>query len=383
MYTYEEVKTFIEEEDVKFIRLAFCDLSGQQKNISINPSELDKATRCGIPFDASAIDGFGDAVGRDLFLKPDLTTLSVLPWRPATGRVVRMFCDIYEADGKPFDRDCRAILKQAILRAKEAGVHCRFGTQTEFYLFLTDENGAATKVPFDNAGYMDIAPQDKGENVRREICFTLQNMGIPYESSHHEEGPGQNEIDFAASDPLRAADNAVTFQSVVKTMARRDGLWADFSPLPLENAPGSGMHIHIALENHREAFMAGVLQHIREITYFLNPTEDSYKRLGRHKAPGMISWGAQSREALLRIPAADEQGFEVRSPDAGANVYLAFALLISAGVDGVQNGRSLPDHDHHTSGKVQNLPKSLKEAKACARQSEFVKSVLPTSFFEN
>ena len=234
MYTYDEVMTFVEEEDVKFIRLAFCDVNGKQKNISIMPHELKKAFNDGISFDASAIDGFGDEVKSDLFLHPDSSTLSILPWRPSQGRVVRMFCDIKHPDGTPFEKDGRLILKKAVNEAANMGITCNFGAEVEFYLFKTDENGNKMSEPFDDAGYLDIAPDDKGENVRREICLTLLDMGIIPESSHHEEGPGQNEIDFKHSDALCSADNVVTLKSVVKTIAMRNGLCADFSPITAE-----------------------------------------------------------------------------------------------------------------------------------------------------
>ena len=288
MYSYHEVMTYCEEEDVKFIRLAFCDLAGNQKNISIMPSELKRAFEYGISFDASAIYGFGNEVKSDLFLFPDPSTLSVLPWRPAQGRVVRMYCDIRYPDGKPFRRDSRYLLKQAIAEAEKRNISCYFGVEFEFYLFITDEEGNPTKIPFDQASYMDIAPEDKGENIRREVCLTLESMGIQPESSHHEEGPGQNEIDFRYSDALSAADNAVTFKSVVKTIAMQNGLYASFSPKPLKNQSGNGMHINISIKSPNgkkdsDAFMAGILKYIREISAYLNPTEESYLRLGEKK----------------------------------------------------------------------------------------------------
>lgn len=247
MYRYDEVMTYCEEEDVQFIRLAFCDLMGNQKNIAIMPAELERAFRYGISFDASAVPGFGDEVKSDLFLFPDPATLSVLPWRPAQGRVVRMFCDIRHPDGAPFRRDSRQLLKKAVEAAEKMGVSCFFGVEAEFYLFQCGEDGGPTRIPFDQAGYMDIAPEDKGENIRREICLTLRDMGIRPESSHHEEGPGQNEIDFRYSDALTAADNALTFKAVVKTLAMQNGLFASFSPKPLPRQSGNGMHINISI----------------------------------------------------------------------------------------------------------------------------------------
>lgn len=392
MYSYDEVMTYCQEEDVKFIRLAFCDLTGRQKNIAIMPEELGRAFRYGISFDASAIPGFGDEVRSDLFLFPDPSTLSVLPWRSAQGQVVRMFCDIRRPDGSPFERDSRRLLKKAVEAAKEMGITCYFGAEFEFYLFRTGENGEATRIPYDNAGYMDIAPEDKGENVRREICLTLVDMGIRPEGSHHEEGPGQNEIDFRYSDALTAADNAVTFQAVVKTIAMQSGLSACFSPKPLPDQSGNGLHINMSLQGakdqrQRDAFMAGILRHVREITAFLNPTEESYLRLGEKKAPRYVTWSPENRSQLIRIPAArgDAVRFELRSPDPGANPYIAYALLIYAGLEGIRTESSLcppVNVNLFTAGPevtdpLETLPASLPEALELARRSPLVARYMP------
>ena len=249
MYTKNEVIDYVREEDVKFIRLAFTDVHGNPKNISVMPGELPRAFSEGISFDASAIEGFGGEVKSDLVLVPDPATLSPLPWRPSHGRVVRMFCDIRRPDGTYFEGCSRVLLRNAVAEAKKEGLSFGFGAEMEFYLFETDEEGKATDVPFDRAGYMDMAPDDRGENVRREICLTLDEMGIIPESSHHEEGPGQNEIDFRYSDPLSCADNVVTVKTVVKTVAAKNGLFADFSPKPLSAAPGSGMHVNMSVQS--------------------------------------------------------------------------------------------------------------------------------------
>lgn len=392
MYSYDEVMTFVEEEDVKFIRLAFCDIHGKQKNISIMPNQLKKAFDDGISFDASAVDGFGDIVKSDLFLHPDPSTLTILPWRPSHGRVVRMFCDIKYPDGRHYENDCRYILKRATEEAAKKGISCFFGSELEFYLFKTDENGEPTKEPFDHAGYMDIAPDDKGENVRREICFTLLDMGISPESSHHEEGPGQNEIDFRYSGALNAADNAITFKSVIHTVARRNGLFADFSPKPLLHESGNGMHINISLRSeggrdYTDNFMAGILEHIVEMTAFLNPTEDSYKRLGEHKAPKYVTWSPENRSQLIRIPAekGEYKRIELRSPDPCANPYIAYALLIYAGLDGIEKNLKPSEPlnvNLYTAGaeitdRLTNLPDTLAKARASAANSEFIKQILP------
>ncbi len=223
-FTPAEVLQYVQEEDIKFVRLAFCDVFGRQKNIAVMSGELKHAFESGIAIDASAIPGFGGEIRSDLLLRPDPATLAQLPWRPESGRVVRMFCDVTHPDGSVLDTDARNLLKNAVREAKQAGITFAFGAEMEFYLFKTDESGNPTRCPYDNAGYMDIAPADKGENVRREICLTLGELGIQPECSHHEEGPGQNEIDFRHSDPLSAADHAVTFRSVVETIAMRSGL---------------------------------------------------------------------------------------------------------------------------------------------------------------
>ena len=394
-YTPQEVIQFIQEEDVKFIRLAFCDCFGRPKNISIMPHELERAFKYGIAIDASAIAGFGDEVNSDLFLHPDASTIALLPWRPEHGSVVRMFCSITHPDGTPFAHDTRGILKQAVADAAKAGYAFSFGSELEFYLFRLDENGEVTDVPYDQATYMDVAPEDKCENVRREICLTLERMGIQPESSHHEEGPGQNEVDFRYSDPLSAADNAVTFLTVVKTIAARNGLYADFSPRPLEGRPGSGFHINMSVQGGAEALMhramGGILDKITDMTLFLNPTEQSYNRLGAHKAPKYISWSSNNRSQLIRVPAAsgEYRRFELRSPDCTANPYLAFALLIWAGLSGIENNIALPEACNvnlHTADSrnltLATLPKSLSDAAKCAGNSNFIAHHLPESLID-
>lgn len=391
IYTAQEVFDFVKEEDVKFIRLAFCDTLGRQKNISILPSELRRAFEDGISFDASAICGFGGAEKSDLLLFPDPSTLNILPWRPSHGKVVRMFCDIRHPDGTPFSRDTRAILRRAVADAKAAGITVQFGAEIEFYLFKTDENGDPTKIPFDHATYMDVAPEDKGENVRREICLTLLDMGIQPESSHHEEGPGQNEIDFRYSDAMRAADDAMNFITVVKATATQNGLYADFSPKPLENESGNGLHINMSVKcadgtDRTPAFMAGILAHIRDLTAFLNPSEASYSRFGKCKAPKFVTWSHENRSQLIRIPAAkgEYRRIELRSPDPSANPYLAYALLIWAGLDGIAkdmcpapavnlNLLAAPESETR---EFDTLPGSLAEAVALANGSALVRRVL-------
>ena len=391
-YSAQEVMQYVQEADVKFIRLAFCDVYGKQKNIAIMPGELERAFAYGVAIDASAIAGFGSQEHSDLYLHPDPATLTGLPWRPENGRVVRMLCDLTYPDGSAFPCDTRALLKQTVQLAKARGYTFDIGTRMEFYLFKTDENGEATREPYDQAGYMDIAPEDKGENVRREICLNLEKMGIQPESSHHEEGPGQNEISFRYSDPVTAADNAVSFAAVVKTIAARNGLYADFSPKPLADQPGNGMHINVSVdaaegEDELEPMTAGLLAKCREMTLFLNPSPDSYRRLGGYKAPGYVTWSTENRSQLIRMPAAvgRNRRLELRSADSTANPYIAFTLLIRAGLLGIQTGLELPPAtDRELSAMApedlagyDSLPRDLAQATSLAAASGFVAQVLP------
>ena len=398
LYTKKDVLDYIEEDDVKFIRLAFCDVFGSQKNISILPSELPKAFDKGISFDASLISGFEEEGENDLFLFPDPETIAVLPWRPSHGKVVRLFCDIKKADGVPYEADGRKILKDAVKKAENAGIYCDIGSEFEFYLFNTDENGQKTDVPIDNAGYLDIAPKDKGENIRREICLTLEQMGIQPISSRHKAGPGQNEIDFTYSSPLAAADNATTFKSAVSTIASMNGAYASFRPKPLKNNPGNGLYINISLksnggQNSKEQFAAGILNRIKEITAFLNSTSDSYLRLGEKGAPNVVTWSAKNKSRLIRVR-FDKDGtgqFKLRSADPYANPYLAYALLIHAGIAGTEKSEKLPpsadDYEIQSreTNKLQNeekLPSTFEEALSLAKKSDFVKEILPESIIE-
>lgn len=388
-----DVLEYVEQEDVKFIRLAFCDVFGVQKNISVMPSELEGAFEDGVAFDASQVSGFGSVETSDLYLFPDPSTLTVLPWRSTHGKVVRLFCSVRYPDGTPFEMDNRSVLLRAVQALREKGLQCSIGSEFEFYLFETDENGAPTKTPHDHATYLDIAPEDRGENVRREICLTLEEMGIHPECSHHEVGPGQHEIDFRQSDPMTAADNAVTFKSVVRTIAARNGLWACFDPKPLPDFPGNGMHINISLagtdgRDYRMAFMAGILRRTREMTAFLNPSNDSYLRFGKNKAPRYISWSSGNRSQLIRIPSGGNR-IELRSPDASLNPYLAYALLIFAGLEGIDENL-VPDSpadinlyqaDYSTTMNYSRLPDSYEEAIRIAQESDFVQRVIPEKTF--
>ena len=395
-YSKEEVLQYIEEEDVKFIRLAFCDVFGRQKNISIMPQELPRAFGYGIAIDASAITGVGDETHSDLLLHPDPETLMLLPWRPEHGKVIRMYTSITHPDGRPFECDTRSLLKNAVKSAEMQGYKFYFGSELEFYLFKLDENGNPTKEPYDEAGYMDIAPDDTGENIRREVCLTLEQMGIRPESSHHEEGPGQNEIDFRYSDAIKAADNTMTFQTVVKTVARRNGLFADFSAKPLENKPGNGFHINMSVKSDDKNdicyMIAGVLDKADQMTAFLNPSENSYERFGQNKAPKYVSWSSENRSQLVRIPAAigEYRRAELRSPDPTANPYLAFTLMIYAGLYGLNHKLDLPPvadfnlykTDAETLSEYKQLPRTLEDACKLASNSEFIKQYIPSAILD-
>ncbi|MBQ3330557.1 MAG: glutamine synthetase [Ruminococcus sp.] len=392
--TEQELMTYIEEEDVKFIRLSFCDIYGVQKNISIQRSELPRALEKGIGIDASYIDGFGGDYGRDIWLHPEADTITVLPWRPEHGKVVRMFCTLTYEDGTPIETDTRSMLRQAVKYAQSKGYRFHFKSEMQFYLIKTDNDGAGTGVPYDNAGYMDIAPLDKGENVRREICLTLEQMGIKPESSHHEAGPGQNEIDFRYSDPITAADNTVTFLSVVRTLAAQNGLYADFSPKPFKDKAGSALHITTAVrtksgEDVTDQAIAGLLHNIAGMTVFLNPTSDSFNRFGQHKAPKYITWSPTNRAQLV-FSYFTETGIrcaQLRSPDPEANPYLAYTLMIYAILDGIENNRELPEPTEEKLPHIQSmlrseparLPDSLEKARIEATNSPLVQEFIPSS----
>lgn len=385
MLTQKEVMEYVEEENVKFIRLAFFDVKGHQKNISIQPSELLRAFSTGISFDASSIEGFNDEAHSDLFLVPEPRTLSILPWRSFDGSVVRMYCDIYNPDGTPYKNDTRYLLKQALEQAKKAQIEIRCGNEYEFYLFQLDEKGKATKTPLDQAGYMDIAPFDQGEDVRRQICHYMMEMGMEPEASHHEQGPGQNEIDFRYNNPLLAAEDGATLRWVIKTVAQANGLVANFMPKPLKEEAGNGFHINMSTNSHMDEFMAGILNHIKEITLFLNPTENSYDRLGEDKAPKYVSWGYNNRSTLIRIPAGNKR-LELRSPDCLANTFLAYTLLIYAGLDGIEKHMTCMEPTSlnlfKETGEFDVLPQSLKEAKKLAKNSDFVKKYVPENILK-
>ncbi len=403
-YTVKEVLQFVNENDVKFVRLAFCDIFGTMKNISILSSELKDAFENGVSFDAVAIKGFGSIEKSDMFLFPDPATIEILPWRPQQGRVVRLFCDIKKPDGTFFENDSRRILKNAVNKLLEKNLICKIGTECEFYLFETDDKGNPSLIPYDNGGYFDVAPLDKGENIRREICYCLEDMDIYPVASHHEQGPGQNEIDFKFNNADISADNLFTFKSVVKAIASKNGLYASFMPKPLKNESGNGLHINLSLfknelnifKNDRithskeaESFIAGVLNRINDITLFLNPVINSYDRFGFFEAPKYVSWSHQNRSQLIRIPASkgSKARMELRSPDPSCNIYIALALIIYAGNEGIENNLELPlplnvdvYNENNMLNNLKKLPSSISEAVEMAENSNFIKKVLPDSF---
>lgn len=402
-YTQNEVLQYVEENDVKFIKLFFTDIFGATRSISVQPSVLRRAFEEGVSFDGSAVKGFLNTEKSDLFLFPDPTTLSVLPWRPQRGRVARLYCGIRYPDGSSFEGDTRRLLQDVAARVKERGFDVQVGTECEFYLFRLDENGLPSMIPADTAGYCALAPLDKGENVRRDIVLTLEQMGIEPQTSHHETGPGQNEIDFKYSGLLRAADNFSTFKTAVKTVAAQDGLFASFLPKPLEGEAGSGLHINLSLHKDGEnlfsydnpeakSFIAGILRRVREITAFLNPLEQSYRRLGAFEAPAYVSWSSQNRSQLIRVPAArgDAVRIELRSPDPSCNQYLALALVVAAGLEGIEQGLPLPppvDLNLFRAGpeelaRLEKLPASLGEALSLASESSFVRGIVPEATLE-
>ncbi len=377
-----DLRDFLEENDVKFVRLMFSDVFGLIKNISVMPTEMDKAISAGIPVEACAVTG--DRADRQtVYLIPDLTTAALLPWRPSTGRVVRFFCEIRLADGSPYELDCRRLLRRTLQKRMKQGLSCTVGAECEFYLFRTDADGEPTSVPFDRGTYLDAEPRDQGQNVRREICLTLEDMGVSPQASMHEAGPGQNEIDFRYSDALTSADNVITLRSVVETVAAGRGLYATFDPKPIPNEPGSGFHINLMPYRMTEPqsridapFAAGILTHAAALSAFLNPVESSYLRLREPGAPSEPGWSRACGSPMMLLPEPDAEGrtrVMLRSPDPMANPYLAYALLLEAGFTGVEQALTLPE----AGAARRALPATVEEAAAQAHASDFIRAILP------
>ncbi len=405
-YTKEEILRIVEEEDVSFVRLQFVDVFGKLKNVAVTAAQLPRALAGEVMIDGSSIDGFAAASDSDRYLVPDLSTFAVYPWRPSRGKVARLMCDICQGDGAPFGGDSRQVLQRVCDRAAAQGITMQVGPECEFFLFHTDEEGRPTMNTTDQAGYFDIYPLDQGENVRREVVLALEALGFQVECSHHENAPGQHEIDFKYAPAMEAADNILTFQMAVKTLAQRNGLHATFMPKPIAGRAGSGMHLNFTL--HRDGknlfydgaaeqslskeargFIAGVMAHIGGITAVTNPLVNSYKRLvPGFEAPCFTSWSFGNRTALMRIPMAKpgQIRVELRSPDCCGNPYLALAVCLAAGLDGIERGLEAPPElkadpasltpEERAALGVQPLPGNLQEALCALEQDELLLDVL-------
>ena len=388
----ERVYQTIEEENVKFVRLQFTDITGTVKSVSIPTSQIEKAFEDGIWFDGSSIEGFVRIQESDMRLEPDPTTFTVLPWSSNGVSSARIICDVVNTDGTPFEGGPRQVLKSVLDEASELGYSVNFGTEPEFFLFKTDDNGDPTTIPHDTGGYFDLAPKDLATDVRREIIFALESMGFEVEASHHEVAEGQHEINFKYADALSSADDISTFRAVVRAIAEQHGLHATFMPKPISAINGSGMHSHVSLFdedgnafaddddefNLSETayhFMGGVLEHAPAITAIANPTVNSYKRLvPGYEAPVYIAWSDVNRSALIRVPdaAGNSARFEIRSPDPSCNPYLAYAAIVKAGLDGIENEidpgkpvrEDIYEFDESTREEygIEMLPGSLEEA---------------------
>lgn len=390
-----EVMQFIEENDVKFIRLAFTDLFGQLKNIAILPDQLSQAFEEGIMFDAMAVEGCRGLEDGDLLLRPDPDTLCILPWRPQSGRVCRLICELVGSDGIPVPTDSRALLRRTMRMAADAGLDVRIGTDCEFYLLDLDDRGQMTLTPHDEGGYLDVTPMDKCEDVRRDISLTLEQMNIRPESSHHERGRGQNEVDFHRAEPVSAADHYIAFVNAVRSIAPQYGVHATFMPKPLPGEIGNGLHVGISfyregqnlfrMENgqlHPEAqsAMAGVLRRLPEITLFLNPLLNSYDRLNADDAFFRnLRWSFGREKSAMRVPLPQEHfaRMQLSNPDPTMNVYLGFALLIQAALEGMGERLPLDDGLKESAAPCAQLPDDMADALRLAQGSDFVKTVLP------
>ncbi|MBQ8941373.1 MAG: type I glutamate--ammonia ligase [Firmicutes bacterium] len=404
--TKEQILKECKEKDVEFIRLQFIDVLGIPKNVAITFSQLERILDDGMMFDGSSIEGFARIEESDMYLKPDLDTFVIYPWRPQQGKVARFICDVYTPEGEPFPGCPRGILKKVLKEAEEMGYDFNVGNELEFFLFQTDENGRPTTKTNDEAGYFDLDPVDLGTNARRDICLTLEEMGFEIEASHHEVAEGQHEIDFKYANALKTADNVVAFRLVVKTIAKKYGLHATFMPKPIFGINGSGMHTNMSLfkdgknvfydpsdslglSNTAYSFIAGVLKHVAGFTAVTNPLVNSYKRLvPGYEAPCYIAWSASNRTDIIRIPASRGAGtrVELRSPDPATNPYLCLAVCLAAGLDGIKNNMSAPEsvdinlyrstQEERDALGVKNLPGSLYEAIVAMEEDGLVKQVL-------
>jgi len=405
-YTKQDIMQLVEEEDVEFIRLQFTDMFGILKNVAITSHQLERALDNQCMFDGSSIEGFVRIEESDMYLYPDLDTFEIFPWRPQQGRVARIICDVYGSDGKPFEGDPRYVLKKVVKEAKDMGYTLNVGPECEFFLFHTDDDGQPTTISHEKASYFDLGPVDLGENARRDMVLTLEDMGFEIEASHHEMAPAQHEIDFKYDEALHTADQIMTFKLTVKTIAKRHGLFASFMPKPKYGMNGSGMHINMSLEKDgnniffdkedkmqlsKEAyyFIGGIMQHMKGMAAITNPLVNSYKRLiPGYEAPIYIAWSATNRSPLIRIPASREEGtrVELRCPDPAANPYLALAVCLAAGLDGIQNQIMPPAAvdknvyemrlDEKEAKGIEALPSTLNEAVNEMEKDAFILEVL-------
>ncbi len=404
--TKEDIFRIVEEEDVEFIRLQFTDIFGTMKNVAVTSSQLSKALNNNCMFDGSAIEGFASLAETDMYLYPDFDTFTIFPWRPQQGKVARIICDVYYPDRTPFFGDPRQILKKVMKEAADMGYAFQVGPELEFFLFHTDDNGQPTTVSHEKAGYFDLGPVDLGENARRDMVLTLEDMDFEIQASHHEKAPAQHEIDFRYDEALKTADNIMTFKLAVKTIAKRHGLFASFMPKPKSGVNGSGMHINMSLTKDGKnvfydekdknglskeayAFIGGLLRHIKGISAITNPLVNSYKRLvPGYEAPIYIAWSKVSKSPLIRIPAegGEHTKIELRCPDPSANPYLALAVCLAAGLEGIRNGESAPDSmDMNlfelTPGEIRSLgiaslPENLSDALDELERDEFLVKVI-------
>lgn len=412
-YTKEDIFRIVEEEDVEFIRLQFCDIFGLPKNVAVTAGQLERVLDHEYYFDASGIEGFRDTL-HEMVLYPDLNTFDIYPWRPQTGKVARMYCDIYTAEGEPFAGDSRQVLRRILRKAEQQGYYFDIQPELEFFLFHTDDEGRPTTTTHESAGYFDIAPSDLAENVRRDIILTLEEMDFEVLGSHHELAPAQHEIDFAGGRADRVADQVITFRQAVRTVSKKHGLYATFMPKPCAGSNGSGMHLHIQcrdamgknlfadpsgdgqLSGLARHFAAGLLAHAPGMTLFANPLVNSYKRLVHgFDAPTVICWSdiLANRFAYMNIPVqtGDRARIELRSPDGVCNPYLVFALCLAAGLDGVENQlepapvihENLADRTY-TELRQQGLltlPETLGESIDASLADPLVRSVLGDQIF--
>ena len=405
-YTRKDILRLVEEEDVGFIRLQFTDIYGTLKNVAITTGQLERALNNECIFDGSSIEGFSRIEESDMYLRPDLNTFTIFPWRPQQGKVARFICDIYRPDGTAYESDPRQVLENVIRETEEMGYQFVVGPEFEFFLFHQDDDGTPTTTTHEKAGYFDLGPLDLGENARRDMVLTLEDMGIEIEASHHEMAPAQHEIDLKYEEALETADNMVTFRMVVKTIAKRHGLHATFMPKPKYGINGSGMHLNMSLSRDGENifsdendehglsqeayyFIGGLMKHIKAITFITNPLVNSYKRLvPGYEAPTYIAWSANNRTPLIRIPESRRSGkrIELRSPDASANPYLALAVCLAAGMEGIrekilppkeisQNIFELNEEEKKALG-IECLPGSLMEAVEEFEKDAFIQKVL-------